>query len=797
MTRSFATEPGCATRTDWFGALAKLVRGCLAERWLETTGRAFEDKAKVVYYLSMEFLPGRMLKKNLLNLRAVETCRTALEELGVDLDDLYDCEFEAALGNGGLGRLAACVVEAATTQGYATYGYGIRYVYGMFRQRIEEGWQVEQPENWLRHGNLWEFPRREVSYPIHFRGRLEQSRDPTGALHSRWVDTDDIMAVGHDMLVSGYDSDTVNSIRLWSAQSNQEFHLQYFHEGNYDAAVRDKNESENLSRVLYPDDSIAVGRRLRLKQEYFLVSASLQDILSRYDGPLTRLHERVAIQLNDTHPVLAIPELMRILQDRYELDWETAWDVTVRTFSYTNHTFQPEALETWPVAVLEELLPRHLQIIYQINDRFLKDVRLRERDDSQLPNRVSLIGEHGEPHVRMAHLAIVGSHKVNGVSRMHADLMRDVVFADFERLFPGRISGETNGITPRQWLLVANPGLSGLINSRIGTGWETRLERLEELLPLADDPGFRAEFTAIKRANKEHLARLIEQRLGVEIDPASMFDVQIKRIHEYKRQLLNVLGLIARFNRIRARGARDVVPRTVIFAGKAAPSYSMAKLIIKLIGDVAAVINADPVVGRLLKVVFIPNYDVSTAEDLIPAADLSQQISTAGTEASGTGNMKLALNGALTLGTRDGANVEIGEAVGEENIFFFGLDIDEATRLRREGGYDPWSCYREQPELREVLDMLRQGRFSPGQPELFRAIFDGLTAGGDPYLVLADFASYMERQADVDEAYRDRDAWTRKAVVNASKMGRFSCDRMVRGYADDIWNVKPLGSSHD
>ena len=794
MTRSFATEPGCATRTDWFGALAKLVRGCLAERWLDTTSRTFEDKAKVVYYLSMEFLPGRLLKKNLLNLGAEETCRAALEELDVDLDDLYDCEFEAALGNGGLGRLAACVVEAATTQGYATHGYGIRYVYGMFRQRIEEGWQVEQPENWLRHGNLWEFPRREVGYPIHFGGRLEQSRDPSSALHAHWVDTDDIMAVGHDMLVSGYDTDTVNSIRLWSAQSNQEFHLQYFHEGNYDAAVRAKNESENLSRVLYPDDSIAVGRRLRLKQEYFLVSASLQDILARYDGPLARLHERVAIQLNDTHPVLAIPELMRILQDRYELDWDTAWDVTVRTFSYTNHTLQPEALETWPVAVLEELLPRHLQIIYEINDRFLKEVRLRERHDSQLPNRVSLIGEHGEPHVRMSHLAIVGSHKVNGVSRMHADLMRDDVFADFERLFPGRISGETNGITPRQWLLVANPGLSALIHSRIGTGWETRLERLEELLPLAGDPGFRAEFTAIKRANKEHLARLIEQRLGVEIDPASMFDVQIKRIHEYKRQLLNVLGLIARFNRIHARGACDVVPRTVIFAGKAAPSYSMAKLIIKLISDVAAVINADPVVGGLLKVVFIPNYDVSTAEDVIPAADLSQQISTAGTEASGTGNMKLALNGALTLGTRDGANVEIGEAVGEENIFFFGLDIEEATRLRREGGYDSWSCYRDQPELREVLDMIRQGRFSPGQPELFGPIFDGLTAGGDPYLVLADFASYMQRQTDVDEAFRDRDEWTRKAVVNASKMGRFSCDRMVRGYADNIWNVKPLGS---
>jgi starch phosphorylase len=794
MTRFFAKDPGCATRRDWFGALAKLVRGCLAERWLETRGRTSEEKAKVVYYLSMEFLPGRMLKKNLLSLAVEDACREALEGLDVDLDDLYDCEFEAALGNGGLGRLAACVVEASTTQGYPTHGYGIRYVYGMFRQRIEEGWQVEQPENWLRHGNPWEFARPEVTFPIRFGGRVEESRDRAGALHARWVDTDDIMAVGHDMLVSGHGADAVNSIRLWSAQSNQEFHLRYFHEGDYDEAVRDKNESENLSRVLYPDDSTAVGRQLRLKQEYFLVSASLQDILARYDGPLARLPDRVAIQLNDTHPVLAIPELMRILQDVHELDWETAWDVTVRTFSYTNHTFQPEALEAWPVALFEQLLPRHLQIIYQINDRFLKEVRREEPRDRDLPNRVSLIGEHGDPHVRMAHLAIVGSHKVNGVSRVHANLMRDVVFADFDRLFPGRILGKTNGITPRQWLLVANPRLTGLIHSRIGPGWETHLERLEELLPLADDPGFREEFRAIKRANKERLASRIEERLGVEIDPTSMFDVQIKRIHEYKRQLLNVLGLIARYNQIRTRGPGDRVPRTVIFAGKAAPSYSMAKLVIKLINEVAAVIHDDPLVSQFLKVVFIPNYDVSTAEDVIPAADLSQQLSTAGTEASGTGNMKLALNGALTLGTRDGANVEIGEAVGEENLFFFGLDVEQAKRLRNEGRYDPWACYREQRVLREVLDMLRDGHFSPRAPDLFRCIFDSLTAGGDPYLVLADFASYMKRLQDVDQAYRDRDEWTRRAVVNVAKMGGFSCDRMVREYADEIWKVKPLGS---
>jgi starch phosphorylase len=794
MTRFFAREPGCATQRDWASALTKLVRGYLAERWLETARSVSEQKAKVVYYLSMEYLPGRSLKANLLNAGAEDACREALERLEVDLDDLYDCEFEAALGNGGLGRLGACLLEASATHGYPARGYGIRYVYGMFRQRIEDGWQVEQPENWLRGGNHWELARHEVIHPIRFGGRVVESEDHAGATRARWVETDDIMAIGHDVLVSGHGSDTVNSIRLWSAQSNQEFELKYFHEGDYEEAVRDKNESENLSRVLYPDDSTAVGRQLRLKQQYFLVSASLQDILAGYEGAFKDLPDRVAIQLNDTHPVLAIPELMRILQDVHQLDWEPAWDITVRTFAYTNHTLLPEALETWPVSMFEKLLPRHLQIIYEINDRFLRDVQLREPRDDDLPNRVSLIGEHSQPHIRMAHLATVGSHKVNGVSRMHADLMRKSIFADFDRLFPGRILGKTNGITPRRWLLVANPDLSALIRSRIGPGWETDLERLEELLPLADDPGFQEEFRAIKLASKERLAGLIERRLGVGIRSDSLFDVQIKRIHEYKRQLLNVLRLIVRYNQIRARGDSDSLPRTVIFAGKAAPSYSMAKLIIKLINAVASVINTDPVVGRSLKVVFIPNYDVSTAEDVIPAADLSEQLSTAGTEASGTGNMKLALNGALTIGTRDGANVEIGEAVGEENIFFFGLGLEEVTRLRSEGGRDPWACYHEQPELREALDMLRDGYFSPEEPGRFRCIFESLTAGGDPYLVLTDFASYMKTQTQVGVGYRDATAWTRSAIVNVSRMGRFSCDRTMREYADEIWNVQPLGS---
>ena len=561
----------------------------------------------------------------------------------------------------------------------------------------------------------------------------------------------------------------------------------------------------NLTRVLYPNDSTLVGRRLRFKQEYFFVSASLQDILARHGEPLETLPDRAAIQLNDTHPALAIPELMRILMDLHELDWETAWDLTTRTFSYTNHTLLPEAMETWPVSMFEELLPRHLQIIYRINERFLKQVRQGESQDPGVLRRVSLIGEDGERHVRMAHLAIVGSHTVNGVSRLHADIMRSTVFADFDRLFPARILGKTNGITFRRWLQLANPGLSSLIGSRIGLGWENHLERLEELLDLAEDPSFQEEFRAVKRANKEHLAGRLSERLKVEVDPSSLFDLQIKRIHEYKRQLLNILAVIARYNRIRTGRHSGMVPRTVILAGKAAPSYFMAKRLIKLTHAVASTIAADPVARDLVRLVFVPNYDVSTAEDLIPAADLSEQISTAGTAASGTGNMKLALNGALTIGTRDGANIEIGEAVGEENIFFFGLDAAEAARLRREGSYDPWAYYNQQPELREALDMLRNGHFSPDEPRQprrnfrdfrrrFRCVFDSVTDGGDHYMVLADFAAYLECQERVDLTYRNQAEWTRMAIVNVARMGRFSCDRMVREYAEDIWNVKPLGS---
>lgn len=794
LIRDLAQRPELASKNDWFRALARLVRGYLAECWLETVRRASQEEAKIVYYLSMEFLPGRSLKVNLVNLGVEEACREALGTLGIELDELFEYENEAALGNGGLGRLAACFMEGLTTLDYAARGYGIRYVYGMFRQRILDGWQVEQPDIWMRGGDAWEFPRHETTYPIRFGGRLVEYRDHAGELRSHWADTDDITAMPHDMMVSGYATETVNSIRLWSARSNQEFDLRYFHEGDYEGAVRDKNDSENLTRVLYPDDSTAMGRELRLKQEYFCVSASIQDILARTEGPLEELPQRVAIQLNDTHPVLAIPELMRILVDTHEFDWQEAWDITTRTFAYTNHTLLPEALETWPVATLEKLLPRHLQIIYRINEEFMDYVRLRAPTDPEMLQRVSIIGEQGERHVRMAHLAIVGSHKVNGVSQLHAELMRRRVFADFHHLYPGRLIGKTNGITPRRWLQVANPELSGLITAHVGPGWQTHLERLEELIPLAEDPEFRQEFAAIKQRNKERLARRIYSQLRIAVDPSSLFDVQIKRVHEYKRQLLNALGLIAWLNRIRDQTAENRVPRTVIFAGKAAPSYFLAKRVIKLIHSVASVVDADPVARQFLKVVFIPNYDVSTAEEVIPAAELSQQISTAGTEASGTGNMKLALNGALTIGTRDGANIEIGDAVGEENIFFFGLTSDEVQRLQTEGGYSPWAYYHDQPELQRALDMVRDGYFSPDEPDRFRCIFDSLTDGGDSFMVMADFASYLECQAKVDDAYRNRTEWTRSAIINVARMGPFSCDRMVREYAEDIWQAKPLGS---
>jgi starch phosphorylase len=671
---------------------------------------------------------------------------------------------------------------------------GIRYEYGMFNQKIENGWQVEHPDNWLRYGNPWEFPRPEVLYPVKFGGRVVEYCDERGQACHHWVDTDEVMAMAYDTPTPGFGTNTVNNMRLWSAKASRDFDLKYFNEGNYIKAVEDKNESENLSKVLYPNDTTAMGRELRLKQQYFFVSASLQDILYRYrkhHKAFEELPDKVAIQLNDTHPSIAIPELMRLLMDIHCLDWNQAWDITTRTFAYTNHTLMPEALETWPVSLFEAVLPRHLQIIYEINHRFLQDVIHRFPGDSERLKRMSIIDETHGRRIRMAHLAIVGSHHVNGVAQIHSELMRTTIFADFDSYHPGKLTNITNGITPRLWLNQANPGLAQLITRHIGKDWVTDLAQLRKLTPLADDPAFQAEFRAVKYANKEKLAAIIARKLNLEINPGSLFDVQIKRIHEYKRQLLNLLHVITLYNRIRSNPALEVVPRTVIIAGKAAPGYAMAKLIIKLANDVADIVNNDPATRGLLKVAFLPNYDVSTASEIIPAADLSEQISTAGTEASGTGNMKLALNGALTIGTLDGANIEIMEEVGRDNIFIFGLTAEEVAKAKS-AGYNPWEHYHGNEELKYALDMIASGYFSPGQPDRFQPIVHTLTRGGDHYLLLADYAAYIAAQDEVDALYRHPAQWTRRAILNVAGMGKFSSDRTIAEYAEKIWDAKPV-----
>jgi starch phosphorylase len=784
-----------AKERDWLSATAALVRDRLVERWIETARRYDRDDVKRVYYLSVEFLLGRLLTDGLRNIGLYDVCREALAEVGVDLEEVAELEFDAALGHGGLGRLAACLLDSMATVGVPGYGYGIRYEYGVFAQHIENGWQLENPENWLRYGNPWEFPRPEVLHPVKFYGRVEDCRDESGRSRRQWVDGETVLAMAYDVPVPGYRSPTVNTLRLWSAKAAREFDLHSFNQGDYIRALEKKNESENLSRVLYPSDMTDAGQELRFKQEYFFTSASVQDILRRHKAKhetFDTLPDKAALQINDTHPALAVTELMRLLVDAHGVDWDRAWEVTRRTVAYTNHTLMPEALETWPVRFFETMLPRHLEIIGEINRRFLRHVRgLRPGADGLL-GRVSLIDKRGEPRVRMAHLAIVGSHAVNGVSEIHTRLMRETTFADFDRLFPGKFVNVTNGITPRRWLGEANPGLARLISSRIGDGWLRNLEELEGLAALAEDAAFQEEFRAVKRANKEALAARIAKQCGVAVDAGTLFDVQVKRIHEYKRQLLNVLHVVTLYDRIRSDPARDRVPRTVLFAGKAAPAYAMAKLIVKLIHDVAAVVNDDPAVGGLLKVAFLPNYGVSQAQRIVSAAELSQQISTAGTEACGTGNMKLALNGALTIGTLDGANIEIRDAVGGDNMFTFGLTADEAAALKA-NGYDPWRHCHENPALKAALDMIASGRFSPREPGLFRPIVDALTHGGDHFLVLADYASYLACQERVEALYRDEREWTRRAVLNVARMGRFSSDRTVREYAKTVWQVAPDG----
>jgi starch phosphorylase len=663
----------------------------------------------------------------------------------------------------------------------------------MFRQKIENGEQVEQPDNWLQSASPWEFVRPYATYRVQYRGYVAVVKDPHGeAWH--WLDTEDVIATANDLPVMGLAAESISAFRLWSAKATEEFNLSYFNQGDYIDAIQEKSATETLSSVLYPSDATFMGRELRLKQEYFLVSASLQDILSRHAQTYSEFEDlpnRIAIQLNDTHPVLAIPEMMRLLVDVNRVDWERAWDITVRIFSFTNHTLLSEALESWTVELMEQLLPRHLQIIYEINARLLRAVGHENPGDMDLIRRMSLIDENPPRSIRMAHLAIAGSHKVNGVSKLHTALMRRTLFRDFDKVFPGRIVPITNGISPRTWLLEANPPLAELITSRISDGWLRDLDGLKQLTPLADDEGFRSEFMAVKQANKRKLTELIRARLGIEVAPDSLFDMQVKRIHEYKRQVLNLLHAITLYNRIRDGKAEGTPSRTVIFAGKAAPGYFIAKRVIHLILSVADVINHDPVIGSRLKLVFVPNYDVGTAQELIPAADLSEQISTVGTEASGTGNMKLALNGALTIGTHDGANDEIADAVGSENIFMFGRDYDQTQHLRRE--YDPTRIYESTPELKRALDMIAGGYFSSGDRDIFEPVFSSIVRDGDHFLVLADYEPYVTCQAEVDRAFLDREAWARKAIHNTAQMGGFSIDRSVREYANTIWNAQPIG----
>jgi starch phosphorylase len=781
-----------ATKADLYLALAYAVRDMLVERWLDTQQSYYINDAKRVYYISMEFLMGRTLGNSLINLGIMDEWETALKQMGIDVDELKDNEWDAGLGNGGLGRLAACFLDSMATMSLPAYGYGIRYEYGMFYQRIVDGGQFEVPDNWLRYGNPWEFDRQEHLHKIQYQGHCEEYTSENGEKCHSWVDTHDVMALAYDVPIPGYGNGTVNTMRLWSAKSTRDFELESFNRGNYIGAVESKMKTENISKVLYPADHMLEGKELRLRQEYFLSSATVQDIFYRFakkHNDLKLLPEKVAIQLNDTHPTLAIPELMRILLDEKKLSWEAAWDIATRTFAYTNHTILPEALEKWPVAMMEYILPRHLLIIYQINDHFLKEVAARFPGDNARMRSMSIVGEDGEKHVRMAHLAIVGSHSVNGVSALHSEILKNDLFRDFHQMWPERFNNKTNGITQRRWLKHANRWLSDLISSKIGEGWVTDLDELGNLRQFAEDREFQQQWLEVKRANKVRLAERILELTGVEVSPDTLFDCQTKRIHEYKRQLLNVLHVITRYNRIKANPGLHMAPRTVIFSGKAAPSYHMAKLIIRLINSVGSVINNDPDTNHLLKVVFLPNYSVSLAEMIFPASDLSEQISTAGTEASGTGNMKYALNGALTIGTLDGANIEIMEEVGRENIFIFGMTTEQVNSLKA-AGYRPQDYYYRNQELRQAIDMIGNGSFSPGDPQLFRQIVDTLL-GTDSYLLLADYVSYIDCQSDVDRLYLQPYEWARTSILNTAGMGKFSSDRTIAEYAREIWGISP------
>ena len=788
FTRS--RDPDAATAFDRYMALAYSVRDRLVQRWSKTQRTYYDRDVKRAYYLSAEFLLGRALVANLQALGVQDDYRRVLGDLGIDLDSLVEREPDAGLGNGGLGRLAACFLESMATLGLPSYGYGIRYEFGIFEQVIRNGAQVERADEWLRFGNPWEVARPEYTVPVQFGGHTEHISDGHGNYRIAWRGAERVVGVPYDTPIAGYGSNTVNTLRLWAARAGEEFDFGLFNAGDYVHAVQTKNDSEVISKVLYPNDNFEAGRELRLRQEYFFVACSIHDIVYRYkkthqgfDG----FAEKVAIQLNDTHPAIAIAELMRVLVDEQGLGWEEAWKLTHGAFGYTNHTLLPEALERWPVALFQRLLPRHLEIIHEINRRFLRKVMLAYPHDAHRLGRMSIVTDGSDPQVRMAHLAVVGSHSINGVAKLHSDLIQSHLLHDFYELWPERFNNKTNGVTPRRWIHACNPGLSRAVTDRIGDAWITDLERIREIEPHLGDGAFLEQLAQIKRHNKEALAKLVKHEAGVVVDPGSLFDVQIKRLHEYKRQLLNALHIASLY--LRAKRGEDVQPRTFVFGAKAAPGYRIAKLIIRFIHAVGEVINGDNH-ATPLRVVYLPNYRVSLAEKIIPAADLSEQISTAGMEASGTGNMKLGMNGALTIGTLDGANIEIREAVGAENFFLFGLTAPEVLE-RKASGVPGSAAYHANADLREVIDLIRGGFFSPDDRDLFHPLLDRLM-GHDEYLVMTDYAAYAACQREVSQAYRDQATWTRKAALNIARLGGFSSDRTVKEYARDIWGIEPV-----
>ncbi|TGD88333.1 glycogen/starch/alpha-glucan phosphorylase [Mycolicibacterium sp. CH28] len=794
LTYSIARPAAALTAEHYYRALALAVRDRMQQRWMATTQDWLDLSNKVTCYFSAEFLMGPQLGNNLLNLGIESQARAALAALGQELDEILACEEEPGLGNGGLGRLAACYLDSLATLERPSIGYGIRYEFGIFDQEIQNGWQVEKTDNWLVGGNPWEIDKPDASYIVNWGGHTEQYEDLAGHHRVRWIPQQVIKGVSYDTPIQGYGVNTCNTLTLWSARSVESFALEAFNTGDFYKAVEDEVVAEKVSKVLYPNDEPDAGKRLRLQQQYFFVSCSLQDILrihtERAGLPLEALPQKWAIQLNDTHPSIAVAELMRLLVDEHHLSWDEAWDITLATFAYTNHTLLPEALETWPLAIFGESLPRHLEIIYEINNRFLDEVRDQFPGDEDRLRRMSLIGEDGGKSVRMAHLATVGSHAINGVAALHSELLKASVLKDFYEMWPERFGNVTNGVTPRRFLALSNPGLRGLLDETIGDGWLTELGRLRQLENYVDDPDFRQRWREVKRANKSRLAEFVHSTTGIELDHTWMFDIQVKRIHEYKRQHLNVLHIITLYNRLKRNPGFAIAPRAFIFGGKAAPGYFMAKRIIRLITAVGATVNNDPDVNRYMKVVFLPNFNVQNAHLIYPAANLSEQISTAGKEASGTGNMKFMMNGALTIGTLDGANVEIREEAGPENFFLFGLTVDEVERIQADG-YRPASYVERDPELAEVLELILEGTFTHGDTEILRPVVDNLIHH-DPFLVLADYRSYVDCQARVSSAWLDSDTWSRMSILNAARSGKFSSDRAIAEYCDDIWGVYPM-----